>query len=151
MPWGWSSAEARQRTIADLTAKGLWPRVPEFGRVRVIGLYDQPYFEDAQALEVLVHKPAWMVDLHEWHPYEPPGDDEEWQAGRAHFYLSEDGEQLIGSYLHQPPISRYTRMVLLVNVLLVDPEMLTFHRTKRRLPAAKPIPERLLRLISLEQ
>lgn len=47
--------EATKREMARL---GLWPRAPDFGRIRVVGVYDVPYFEDFTVVEVLENRPA---------------------------------------------------------------------------------------------
>ena len=136
-----------EETIREMARLGLWPRASDFGRVRVVGVYDMPYFEDFTVVEVLENRPAWMISLEDWWPYTPPGWDEEWGVGRPDFYLSEDGEELIGSYLHQPPIGHITRFAI---VLRQHEWPLLLDRAGVPVPKTVPIPDRLLRLIWID-
>lgn len=125
-------------------------RDPHFGRVRVLGVYTIPYFPETYLLEALIHQPADFVDFSEWLPYTPPAFDDEWYVGLAHFYFDAAGEELIGSYLARPPLGYPTRAGLLLqgeppnHRLIIDSEVFWIQETT-------PIPERLLRLIWVEE
>ena len=127
---------------------GLYPRIPRFGEIRVVGLYDLPFVDELLLLEVIVRRPWWMVNLEDWHPYEPPGWDEQWQIGRPRFYFSEDGTELVGSYLDAPPITSVTRMGLLLDGM--DGRVPQPQGKLLKVPDSGPVPERLLRLIWVE-
>jgi hypothetical protein len=132
-----------------MAALGLHPRIERFGATRIVGVYDVPFFEDVSVVEVIVRMPWWMVDLSEWWPYQPPAWDDEYGIGRPDFYLSEDGQELIGSYLAPPPIRPTTRFAVVLEANMSVPGRLGGR--KLRLPDPQPIPERLLRLIWLDR
>jgi hypothetical protein len=115
----------------------------------VIGAYEIPYFPDTYLLEVLIHLAPRQVDFGEWLPYQPPAADQEWGNGLAHFYFDRDGLELTGSYLTGQPMEPYTRAGLLLDGVashgvLIRHEMHWISETT-------PIPERLLRLIWVEE
>jgi hypothetical protein len=126
---------------------GLYPRIAQFGKIRWVGYYELPFIEDVTVAEFIVRTPWWMIDLHEWWPYIPPGESEEWGKGLADFYLSKDGTELIGSFLQPPPIEQTTRFALVIHRHRL-PELV--YQERLREPKEKPIPERLLRLIWIE-
>src|SRR5687768_6100529 len=64
-----------EETIREMARLGLWPRASDFGRIRIVGVYEIPYFEDFTVVEVLENRPAWMISLENWWPYVPPGWD----------------------------------------------------------------------------
>jgi hypothetical protein len=132
------------------TRMGLWPSLTGFGRAKIVGAYEVPWFEGVVVVEALVLKPAWMVSAEDWHPYTPFAWDDEWYVARPDFYLSEDGEELIGSYLAQPPITRMTRFALVFYDSMRVPDAFVVGGRVVRVPDWRPIPERLLRLIWLE-
>jgi hypothetical protein len=136
-------------TLAEMLRLGMQPPASGFGRIQVVGVYEVPFFnpEEITVVEIIERRPAWMICMSRWWPYSPPGWDDEWAVARPDFYLSEDGQELIGSYLHQPPIGRITRFAIVVRDY-AWPQLLETPR--RRIPALTPIPERLLRLIWID-
>lgn len=78
----------------------------------------------------------------------PDGWSEEHGTSLADFYFDRRGEELIGSYLHDPPNEPVTRVGLLMPRDLVEQSL--WPGRGGRIPREKPIPERLLRLIWLE-
>jgi hypothetical protein len=132
--------------LAWLAERGLYPRAKRFGERKLIGLYAVPLFRDVQILELMVREPWWGIDVDRWWPYQPPGRSEEWEP-LVDFYLSENGEELVGSYLDAPPNLPVTRMAL----VLRDGEAPAWTEARRmKMPDVTPIPERLLRLIWID-
>jgi hypothetical protein len=134
-------------------------------KARVIGVCGIPYCPDLYAVEVMVPSPPHAVDFTQFWPYRPPAWDTVWDAGSAHFYLSEDGEELIGSYLGRKAYddeddkiygldffrrsrSGTTRAVLLMDDVYPDFQTCWGRLRLPRLVTA--LPERLLRLIWVE-
>jgi hypothetical protein len=123
------------------------------GKARWIGCYELPLYEDVYAFELLIHRPWWRLHVEYWYPqHEPPGWSDEWGCGLADVYLSLDGEELIGSYLAPPPMALSTRLIVLCRT---DAEYTAFWLASAALklgrePESQPIPERLLRLIWLD-
>lgn len=129
-----------------MSALGLYPRVK--GRSRVLGCYELPLIEDWVLVEVVLYRPWWQVHIDKWNGVIPKGWSEENGVPRADFYFDRRGEELLGSYLHDPPNEPVTRLGLLLEAPHEYRDL--WPGRGGRIPRPKPIPERLLRLIWLE-
>lgn len=131
-----------------LRLRGMLRRDPRYGQRRILGVYHLPYFPDTLLVEALAFQSPDWVDFREWFPYQPPADHPEMPIGLAHFYFDADGRELVGSYLSPPPPGPITRAGLLLSAetggILVGQAIYPFEE-------ATPIPERLLRLIWVEE
>ena len=134
-------------------------------RLRVVGAYELPDRDDVFLIEAIIPAAPHDADMAQFAPYRPRGWDSDWEVGWADFYLSDDGEQLIGSYLEfeRPEHARdpsvmaklqrslrlpaSTRVAFLMDGL---PDAFYTCWGVARLPEVTPVPERLLRLIWLE-
>lgn len=138
MNWQPPSPEAIQR----MTAMGFLPRVK--GRDRVLGCNELPYYDEELFLvEAILYRPWWQIHVDQWPAFTPRGWSEENGVPRADFYYDRRGEELIGSYLHDPPNEPVTRLGLLLNAPHEYRDL--WHGRGGRIPDEKPIPERLLR------
>jgi hypothetical protein len=129
-----------------MTALGLLPRIQ--GKDRVLGCYELPLTADWVLIEVILYRPWWRIHVDQWHGVTPRGWSEENGVHLADFYFDRRGEELIGSYLHDPPNEPVTRLGLLVYWENLYRNL--WPGRGGRIPQAKTVPERLLRLIWLE-
>jgi hypothetical protein len=134
------------KLIQRMTALGLYPGIQ--GKDRVLGCYELPLTENWILIEVILYRPWWRIQLDRWNGVTPRGWSEEHGTPLADFYFDRRGEELIGSYLHDPPNEPVTRLGLLLNAPHEYRDL--WHGRGGRIPTEKPIPERLLRLIWLE-
>lgn len=90
-----------------------YPRYQSLGRAphkppRLIGAHEVQDKGEFILLELFVERRWHCLWLENWYPYQPRG----WTAdgdALADFYLSEDGQELTGSFLHPPPNTPVTR------------------------------------------
>ena len=133
----------------------LWPRHQPLGRAphklpRLIGAYDLEDDGDFTLLELFVERRWHALGLEEWYPYQPRGWSQHGFA-LADFYLSEDGQELTGSFLHSPPNDPVTRSLLLFHSSEWQGQLLLRNTSKLiSVRETEPLPERLRRLIWIE-
>lgn len=134
-------------TIQRMTAPGLYSRIQ--GKDRVLGCYELPYYDEELFLvEAILYRPWWQIHVDSWPAVTPRGWSEENGVPRADFYFDRRGEELIGSYLHDPPNEPVTRLGQLVDLEHLYRNL--WPGRGGRIPYPKPVPERLLRLIWVE-
>ena len=121
-------------------------------RLHWIGHYRLPFDTYAHLtlleLSCALPWPRVLEDEGAWWPWEPQATDPDAGIPLADFYLSPDGEELIGSYLGSPPQLPTCRFLLLLRDEII-PDVL-MDRDEARLEPT-PTPERVLRLVWLEE
>ncbi len=142
MNWQPPSPEAIER----MKAMGYLPRIK--GRDRVLGCYELPNNEEWVLVEAILYRPWSWIHIDKWLDVIPKGWSDENGVPLADFYFDRRGEELIGSYLHDPPNEPVTRLGLLLRAPHEHRDL--WHGRGGRIPREKPIPERLLRLIWVE-
>jgi len=132
-------------------------------RARIIGAYSIPFYPSVIAVEVLIPAPAHLVDTAHFAPYRPVVDDHEIGIGVADFYLSDDGERLLCCYLQALPVPldddearpgsnwRSRCRIILLLTTWECPDAFFTPWGKLRMPKITPLPDRLLRLIWIDE
>jgi hypothetical protein len=142
------------------------PEGPAPARARIIGAYELPHTEEFLLIEAILPVNPVMVDMQMFPGYTPAGWDREFGTACPEFYLSADGEALIGSYLggqsgeasywaegweaaerrRRHRQVRCTRIAFFVNDIWY-PDKIRTPWGVLTVPEVTPIPERLLQLI----
>ena len=139
------------------------PEGPAPARARIIGAYDLPHTDEFFLVEAIIPSNPTRIDMQMFPGYTPAGWDGRIQIACPEFYLSEDGERLVGSYLGGQPedweafwdsggyrtrpgqCCRFAFFVNVNDIWFADEIRTPWGRL--RMPDTTPIPERLLRLI----
>jgi hypothetical protein len=118
-------------------------------RVEILGVHSLPSpYDETLLVEVIVSAPSQMFSISD---FEAPSEiqEEERDCGQQEFWLSRDGTRLLGFAWEHPDFPAPTRVAFLLHACRV-PFTLSTPGGKVHIRRATPIPERLLRLIWVE-
>jgi hypothetical protein len=121
----------------------------EDGWVRILGVYRLPLFPESLLVEAIEDRPADRICAFSYgfpSRYSEVGDD----SDQCEFHLSPDGETLLGFGDDAPRGPGPVRFAFLIHGCDGVPFTLDTPHGKVRIQRATPVPERLLRLIWIE-
>jgi hypothetical protein len=117
-------------------------------KIELVGVHALPYFPDRLLVEVIVHAPPQEIHAFD---YQAPCTIEELGLGWGgyEFWLDASGTELLGYGSSRPDGSAPTRLALLLYSCPV-PFTLSTPAGKIRIRRVSPTPDRLLRLVWIE-
>lgn len=118
-------------------------------KVRIIGVH--PINNEVHLLEIMVNTPPSEFDVSDFTQDVPGQPRENWQAAYDEYYLSEQGDVIIGDFLHAPRNDTgVSRLAFFMYFLNFDTPLITPFG-KLKLPDPTPVPSRLSRIIDFEE